>query len=467
MRKLLGVFLLALAMLAPIASESLAQNSQVMGYLAQGNATLSVTTSSARVALATNSSNGSYNAIVTNTGAVDAHIALGSVTVTAATTDFLVPAGQWRGIAIGSQTYLAAITGSSTTTLDISTGKGTPLGGAGSSTGGGGGSVTQGTTPWLVAGQGTAGVPGTAALTVQGIGSGTPVPISAASLPLPTGAATAANQPGFGTAGSANANVMTVQGVASMTKILVTPDSVALPANQSVNNAQVNGVTLSTGAGATGTGTQRVGVAQDTTTVAGSAPGTAGSASTNVMTVQGIASMTKLLVTPDSVALPANQSVNAAQINGVTPLMGNGATGTGSPRVTVASDNTPFPIKIDQTTPDSTNLVSSKPSVATWVGGTASQTSTTSTSLIPLVAAKSIYVMAFNCTNSGASDSIITFQDGSGGAALDVTINKTVGGSNHDGGGVPLFKTTAGNALFFAPGTASTTQYCTASGFSQ
>jgi hypothetical protein len=52
----------------------------------------------------------------------------------------------------------------------------------------------------------------------------------------------------------------------------------------------------------------------------------------------------KLLVTPDSVALPANQSVNAAQINGVTPLMGNGTTGTGSPRVTIASDNTAFPV---------------------------------------------------------------------------------------------------------------------------
>jgi hypothetical protein len=31
---------------------------------------------------------------------------------------------------------------------------------------------------------------------------------------------------------------------------------------------------------------------------------------------------------------------NMAQINGVVPLMGNGATGTGSPRVTIANDNT-------------------------------------------------------------------------------------------------------------------------------
>lgn len=37
-------------------------------------------------------------------------------------------------------------------------------------------------------------------------------------------------------------------------------------------------------------------------------------------------------------ALSANQSVNVAQINGATPLMGAGNTGTGSPRVTVSTD---------------------------------------------------------------------------------------------------------------------------------
>lgn len=72
--------------------------------------------------------------------------------------------------------------------------------------------------------------------------------------------------------------------------------------------------------------------------------GTAGSAAGGILTVQGVASMTKLLVTPDSVALPANQSVNVAQINGVTTLMGNGTTGTGSQRVTIASDNTAFSV---------------------------------------------------------------------------------------------------------------------------
>lgn len=41
-----------------------------------------------------------------------------------------------------------------------------------------------------------------------------------------------------------------------------------------------------------------------------------------------------------TVSITANSAVNVAQINGVTPLMGNGATGTGSARVTMANDNT-------------------------------------------------------------------------------------------------------------------------------
>ena len=40
------------------------------------------------------------------------------------------------------------------------------------------------------------------------------------------------------------------------------------------------------------------------------------------------------------------QDMNVGQINGVTPLMGNGITGTGSPRVTVASDNTAFTVNV-------------------------------------------------------------------------------------------------------------------------
>lgn len=58
--------------------------------------------------------------------------------------------------------------------------------------------------------------------------SGT-VAVSAASLPLPTGASTAAKQPALGTAGTASADVLTVQGIASMTALKVDGSAVTQP----------------------------------------------------------------------------------------------------------------------------------------------------------------------------------------------------------------------------------------------
>lgn len=76
--------------------------------------------------------------------------------------------------------------------------------------------------------------------------------------------------------------------------------------------------------------------------------GTAGSASSDVLTVQGIASMTALKVDGSGVTQPvsgtvsitANSSVNVAQVNGVATATGNGVSGTGVQRVTLASDST-------------------------------------------------------------------------------------------------------------------------------
>jgi len=82
-----------------------------------------------------------------------------------------------------------------------------------------------------VGGAGTAGAPGTAALTVQGIGSGTAVPVSGtvtanAGTNLNTSAlATLAKQPALGTAGTASADVISVQGIASGTTLPVTEAS--------------------------------------------------------------------------------------------------------------------------------------------------------------------------------------------------------------------------------------------------
>lgn len=62
----------------------------------------------------------------------------------------------------------------------------------------------------------------------------------------------------------------------------------------------------------------------------------------------GSGSVISLLKTIAGAEIAANRSVNIAQINGVTPLMGNGVTGTGSPRVTIASDNTAFTVNAAQ-----------------------------------------------------------------------------------------------------------------------
>lgn len=120
-----------------------------------------------------------------------------------------------------------------------------------------------------------------------------------------------------------------------------------------VNVKEINAVTPLMGTGNTGTGSLRVTIATDqaqltnkllvtpdlpsgaSTAAKQPALGTAGTASADVISVQGVASMTPLLVTP-----AANSAVNVAQINGVTPLMGNGASGTGALRVTIADNST-------------------------------------------------------------------------------------------------------------------------------
>ncbi len=91
--------------------------------------------------------------------------------------------------------------------------------------------------------------------------------------------------------------------------------TVSITADSSVNVAQVAGTTTDTNSGVKSAGTLRVVLATDQPAL------------TN-----------KLLVTPDSVALPANQSVNVAQFGGTNTVTGTGAGGAGVPRVTVSND---------------------------------------------------------------------------------------------------------------------------------
>lgn len=71
-------------------------------------------------------------------------------------------------------------------------------------------------------------------IVTRNVPSGTQA-VSAASLPLPAGAATSAKQPALGTAGTPSADVLTVQGVASMTALKVDGSAVTQPVSGTVS----------------------------------------------------------------------------------------------------------------------------------------------------------------------------------------------------------------------------------------
>lgn len=62
-------------------------------------------------------------------------------------------------------------------------------------------------------------------------------------------------------------------------------------------------------------------------------------------------------VQPGNTANTTAWLINVGAINGVTPLMGNGVTGTGSQRVTIASDNTAFSVNANAGTNLNTSLL--------------------------------------------------------------------------------------------------------------
>jgi hypothetical protein len=120
-------------------------------------------------------------------------------------------------------------------------------------------------------------------------GSGVTQPISAAALPLPAGAATSANQPTLGTAGTAASDVITVQGIASMTALKVDGSAVTQPVSAAA-------LPLPTGA---------------STEAKQPALGVAGTPSSDVITVQGDASMTALKVDGSATTQPVSGTVTA------------------------------------------------------------------------------------------------------------------------------------------------------------
>jgi hypothetical protein len=178
-------------------------------------------------------------------------------------------------------------------------------------------SVTQGTSPWIVAGGGTAGSPGTAVLTIQGVGSGTPVPISGTVTATPTGiyevsptgAANTKTNPFFN-ALTDGTNVITaaisaygsaptgteVMGVNAFITNTIPVTGTFFQATQPVSCATAATCPVT----ATIAASQTIAVTNVTASNLNAAvvgTGTAGSPAGNILTVQGVASMTPLLVT--------------------------------------------------------------------------------------------------------------------------------------------------------------------------
>ena len=333
-----------------------------------------------------------------------------------------------------------------------------------------------------------------------GPGTSTTWAISAASLPLPSGAATAAKQPALGTAGTASSDVITVQGITSMTPLKVDgsgvtqPVSIASVPSHAVTNAgtfavQVDGTALTkltdietntdsgavVGNGAAATA-QRVTLASDSTGIVALTTSTASigklaANSTGVLIgqVELAASQTLSTVTTVSTVTTCS-TVTTLSGGGVAhdgvdsgnPVkIGGKAVSTQSGQTAVASaDRSDLIQDLDGT------VIERPHTHGDMVSGAASTTGTSDTSAVAAQGASTyFYCTGWSIANTGSTATLITFKDGSGGAALGYTVAPASGGSNYSAGGKPLFRTSANTALYFACGSASTTVYVTVYGY--
>jgi hypothetical protein len=145
---------------------------------------------------------------------------------------------------------------------------------------------------------------------------------------------------------------------------------------------------------------------------------------------------------------PDNEPFNVAQINGVTPLMGAGNTGTGSPRVTIASDNAPLTIR----------GANSNAKINCTENAFLNMTTATTTEIVALSGSTRIYVCHYSIISNGGTATTVKFVGGTGtncatsqddrsaGIPLTAATN-TVGISAGSGEGMILKTSTDGDAL--------------------
>lgn len=225
----------------------------------------------------------------------------------------------------------------------------------------------------------------------------------------------------------------------------------------------VNGQIKTTGGGGVGGGAVTVADGADVTqgALADAAYTGSGNASTIAVlkgiysSVNGIGTVKIDQTTPGTTNLVQESNWPAT----VDTNSGNKSAST--PRFVLATDQP------NLTTPLNTNPSGTLASGATFVSGTtAAMTVTTSTQVLAAVATKRLYVTRVKCNNSSGTATLVQIQDGSGGTVLDTLAAGATFGGEQGSGPTPLFWTTAGNGLFAQDVTTGASVICTASGYS-
>lgn len=282
-------------------------------------------------------------------------------------------------------------------------------------------------------------------------------PVSAASLPLPSGAATAAKQPALGTAGTASSDVLTVQGIASMTALKVDGSAVTQPVSDGGGSLTVDGTVAVTGT--FWQATQPVSLASvpshDVTNAGTFATQAAQSGTWNIGTVTTVTTCSTVTtvstLTGSGIAHDAADSGNPHKIGAKATAALSGAT------LVSAGDRTDLYAGVDgvQITRPHCNLED-------VVSGNASNTDGTSTSLIAAQGAGvKTYLTAIILTNTSASNIYVEIKD-------NTTVKLTIPVPANSGAVVTLpvpLGGTANTAWNFDPSTSATTVYCSAVGF--
>jgi hypothetical protein len=244
------------------------------------------------------------------------------------------------------------------------------------------------------------GVGGASAWKVDG--SAVTQPVSAASLPLPSGAATAAKQPALGTAGTASSDVITIQGIASMTALKVDGSGVTQPVS-------AVSLPLPTGA-ATAAGLTTINTTLGSPFQVGGSIGNTSFASTqsgtwNITNVSGTVSLPTGASTS---ALQTTGNTSLSSIDGKTPALGQALMASSSP-VVIASNQSAIPVSgtfFQTTQPVSIASMPSTPVTGTFYQATQPVSGTVAISSLPSLptganAIGSITNTSFASTQSG------------------------------------------------------------------